>query len=66
MMESTETQILYNIDSSNQAVNKLDDGTPRQYSEDEKRRLFNDQDDGPKVAAIAKKIKELTQNATDA
>ena len=65
MMESTDTQILYNIDSKSQAVSQLDKETPRRYSEDEKRRLFSDQDDGPKVAAIAKKIKELTQNTAD-
>ena len=35
------------------------------YTEQEQRRLFVDEDDGAKVAAIAQKIKELTQNTSD-
>jgi len=35
------------------------------YTEEEKRRLFEDHDDGAKVSAIAQKIRELTQNTQD-
>ena len=63
-MESTDTQVLYNIDSNGQAINYLDKDNNNsgkgQYSKAEQKRLYGDQDDGVKVAAIAKKIKELT------
>ena len=57
---------MYNIDSNGQAVHVVSSpgGTNPQYSEEDKRRLFMEQDDGAKVSAIAKKIKELTE-ATD-
>ena len=57
--------MLYNIDINGQAVNVLGN-TPKTYSKADKKHLFNDQDDGAKVSAIARKIKELTKNTKDA
>ena len=61
--------MLYNIDANGQAVNILGDSANGKqitaYSKKEKKRLFSSHDDSAKVAAIAQKIKELTQKTDD-
>ena len=63
--QNSGTQVLYNIDANN--VLALGETQPikQKYTDEDKKRLYSDFDDGTKVAAIAQKIRELTQNTED-